>query len=172
MTTPPKTGWPQPALAQDDLRGLFRWFASKPDARRRVRESAGSCCDQHAETLPHGCNQGRACPERTRRVQEHELRWTDELRQCAASGQMSAAQIAAHARAGEFAMGDASADPAHRAPVQVAPEPLPVSFAGPEPSEPTWPFVLVTAVVACVTLGLIAAYLMTNWHALELLINT
>ena len=94
------------------------------------------------------------------------------LSECAASGQMSAAQIAAHARAGDFAIGYESADPATREPVKVALEPLPLQFVGPEPSEPTWPFVLVTAVVACVTLGLIAAYLMTNWHALELLINT
>jgi hypothetical protein len=35
-----KTGWPVPALMQDGHRGLFRWFASKPDARRLVRESA------------------------------------------------------------------------------------------------------------------------------------
>lgn len=34
-----KTGWPAPALMQDDSRPLFRWFASKPDARRLVRES-------------------------------------------------------------------------------------------------------------------------------------
>lgn len=34
-----KTGWPAPALMQDDDRKLFRWFASKPDARRRVREA-------------------------------------------------------------------------------------------------------------------------------------
>lgn len=34
-----KTGWPPPALAQDDCRPLFRWFASKPDARRLVREN-------------------------------------------------------------------------------------------------------------------------------------
>lgn len=34
-----KTGWPAPALMQDDHRGLFRWFASKPDARLRVREA-------------------------------------------------------------------------------------------------------------------------------------
>lgn len=36
---PLKTGWPMPALAQDDCRALFRWFASKLDARRRVREA-------------------------------------------------------------------------------------------------------------------------------------
>jgi hypothetical protein len=35
-----KTGWPLPALMQDDHRGLFKWFASKPDARRLVREEA------------------------------------------------------------------------------------------------------------------------------------
>lgn len=34
-----KTGWPAPALMQDDSRPLFRWFASKPDARVLVRES-------------------------------------------------------------------------------------------------------------------------------------
>lgn len=33
-----RTGWP-PGLLQDDCRGLARWFASKPDARRRVREA-------------------------------------------------------------------------------------------------------------------------------------
>ena len=32
-----KTGWP-PGLLQDDDRGLSKWFASKPDARRLVRE--------------------------------------------------------------------------------------------------------------------------------------
>jgi hypothetical protein len=37
QTMPTKTGWPAPELAQDDCRGLFRWFASKPDARRLVR---------------------------------------------------------------------------------------------------------------------------------------
>lgn len=38
MTTN-KTGWPMPALMQDDDPKLFRWFASKPDARRLVREN-------------------------------------------------------------------------------------------------------------------------------------
>lgn len=33
------TGWPAPALAQDDSRGLFRWLASKPDSRVCVRAS-------------------------------------------------------------------------------------------------------------------------------------
>lgn len=32
-----RTGWP-PGLLQDDDRGLSKWFASKPDARRLVRE--------------------------------------------------------------------------------------------------------------------------------------
>lgn len=32
-----KTGWP-PGLLQDDDKGLSRWFASKPDARRIVRQ--------------------------------------------------------------------------------------------------------------------------------------
>ena len=34
-----KTGWP-PGLLQDDDRGLSRWFASRPDARREAREAA------------------------------------------------------------------------------------------------------------------------------------
>ena len=37
----PRTGWP-PGLLQDDSRELSRWLASKPDARRRVREA---CAD-------------------------------------------------------------------------------------------------------------------------------
>lgn len=37
----PRTGWP-PGLLQDDSRELSRWLASKPDARRRVRET---CAD-------------------------------------------------------------------------------------------------------------------------------
>lgn len=32
------TGWPAPPLMQDSSRPLFKWFASKPDARRLVRE--------------------------------------------------------------------------------------------------------------------------------------
>lgn len=32
-----KTGWPPPALMQDDHRKLFQWFASKPGARLLVR---------------------------------------------------------------------------------------------------------------------------------------
>lgn len=32
------TGWP-PGLLQDDCKALSRWFASQPDARRRVREA-------------------------------------------------------------------------------------------------------------------------------------
>ena len=120
----------------------------------------GTACCHRPDCADHDC-QGRNSAIATRRVQEHELR-----RQCAASGQMSAAQIAAHARAGEFAMGYESADPAGREPVKVALEPLPLQFVGPEPSESTWPFVLVTALVACVTLGLVAAYLLTHWNTL------
>ena len=33
-----KTGWP-PGLLQDDSRGLSRWFASRIDARLRLREA-------------------------------------------------------------------------------------------------------------------------------------
>jgi hypothetical protein len=40
-----KTGWPAPALCQDDDRKLVRWFASKPDARLRVREAAAAIED-------------------------------------------------------------------------------------------------------------------------------
>jgi hypothetical protein len=36
-----KTGWP-PVLLQDDCRGLSKWLASQPDARRRVREAVAA----------------------------------------------------------------------------------------------------------------------------------
>jgi len=36
-----KTGWP-PGLLQDDCRGLSKWLASQPDARRRVREAVSA----------------------------------------------------------------------------------------------------------------------------------
>lgn len=36
-----KTGAPPPELAQDDCRGLFRWFAERLGARRLVREALG-----------------------------------------------------------------------------------------------------------------------------------
>jgi hypothetical protein len=36
-----KTGWP-PGLLQDDCRGLSKWLASQPDARRRVREAVAA----------------------------------------------------------------------------------------------------------------------------------
>lgn len=88
------------------------------------------------------CNQGREpCPDpavccgRSRR-QEAEYLWTRrDLEQCAASGQMDSRQLAAHFAAGELSspIGYESADPAHREPVRVAREPLPVSFAGREP---------------------------------------
>ena len=35
------TGWP-PGLLQDDCRKLSNWFASKPDARKMVREAAAA----------------------------------------------------------------------------------------------------------------------------------
>ena len=35
---PERTGWP-PGLLQDDCKGLSKWLASRPDARRRVREA-------------------------------------------------------------------------------------------------------------------------------------
>lgn len=39
-----RTGWP-PGLLQDDCRKLARWFSSRPDARRIVRQVAA----EHAE---------------------------------------------------------------------------------------------------------------------------
>jgi hypothetical protein len=52
------TGWPAPPLMQDESRDLFRWFASKPDARRLVRQA---CAAILAAKLLTGC----ATPERT-----------------------------------------------------------------------------------------------------------
>ena len=43
----PYTGWP-PGLLQDDSRALFDWFASRLDARQRVRDVCGE-----QRTLPH-----------------------------------------------------------------------------------------------------------------------
>lgn len=110
-----------------------------------MSEALPTCCEFHGFE-EGGCN-GRHCPEgridlsailtrrlspeeMTRRQQEADLRW-----QCARSGQMDSRQIAAHIAAGElpFPIGYESADPAHREPVRVAREPLPVSFAGREP---------------------------------------
>lgn len=69
-----KTGHP-PGLLQDDDRGLSKWLAGKPDARRRAREAAaaitkcqadrdGDCahaqCPQHRDNEP--CTTGRPCP--------------------------------------------------------------------------------------------------------------
>lgn len=131
MNAPRKTGWPEPALAQDDHRGLFRWFASKPDARMRVREALPTCCEYHGFE-EGGCN-GRNCPEGrvdlrailTRRIQEAEARWPRDI-----------------------AMGSESADPANREPDRVAREPLPITFAEPEPFD--WQaLVLWIAVVVC-----------------------
>lgn len=46
----PKTGWP-PGLLQDDSRELSRWLASRPGARRLVREAL---C-QNAPGVEHWC---------------------------------------------------------------------------------------------------------------------
>lgn len=50
-----RTGWP-PGLLQDDDRGLSKWFASKPDARRLVRERCTEIesehMNQHTEPEP------------------------------------------------------------------------------------------------------------------------
>jgi hypothetical protein len=68
---PLKTGWPAPDLAQDDHRGLSRWFASKPDARLLACESSERIasepttadaitplcrfCGQHPAEVTHPC---------------------------------------------------------------------------------------------------------------------
>lgn len=49
----PYTGWP-PGLLQDDCRALFDWFASRLDARERVRDVCGE----------QRVTQCRACAER------------------------------------------------------------------------------------------------------------
>jgi hypothetical protein len=46
-----KTGWP-PGLLQDDNSRLSRWFASKPDARRIVRENIAAMKEQNAQPPP------------------------------------------------------------------------------------------------------------------------
>lgn len=52
-----RTGWP-PGLLQDDCKKLSRWFASKPDARRRVREA---CADiARARQVREGDSHGKA----------------------------------------------------------------------------------------------------------------
>lgn len=61
-----------------------------------------SCCEHHADTLPHGCRQGRDCPEHTSSTQEAEYLWLRNLDQCARSGQMDSRQIASHIAAGEL----------------------------------------------------------------------
>ena len=38
MTDPITTGWPPSELMQDDCKALSKWLASRPDARRLVRE--------------------------------------------------------------------------------------------------------------------------------------
>lgn len=56
LEPPPKTGWPPPALMQDDHRGLFRWFASRLGSRRLVRESVSSLMgEMKLEGVRDGC---------------------------------------------------------------------------------------------------------------------
>jgi hypothetical protein len=117
-----------------------------------------SCCEHHADTLPHGCRQGRDCPEHTRSTQEAEYLWTRNLDQCARSGQMDSRQIAAHIAAGELDVGYESADPAHREPVRMAREPLPVSFAGREPIDWTAVTRWGAAVALCVVWAVLVIY--------------
>lgn len=45
-----KTGWPMPELMQDDCRALFRWFASKPDARHLARVAAAVIVSRSGDT--------------------------------------------------------------------------------------------------------------------------
>jgi hypothetical protein len=116
-----------------------------------------SCCEHHADTLPHGCRQGRDCPEHTRSTQEAEYLWTRNLDQCARSGQMDSRQIAAHIAAGELDVGYESADPAHREPVRMAREPLQVSFAGPEPFD--WGALVIWIGVVIAGVSLAALYI-------------
>lgn len=47
----PHTGWP-PGLLQDDSRALSRWFANKPDARRRVREACAEIARLQSARTP------------------------------------------------------------------------------------------------------------------------
>lgn len=41
LKVPPRTGWPA-GMLQDDCKPLSKWLASKPDARRRVREAVAA----------------------------------------------------------------------------------------------------------------------------------
>lgn len=54
----PFTGWP-PGLLQDDSRALFDWFASRIDARERVRDVCG---EQRVNMAPN--LDGAACAHR------------------------------------------------------------------------------------------------------------
>lgn len=51
LREPVHTGWP-PGLLQDDSAGLSRWLASRPDARRRVREAL-ALIDQQEKKNEH-----------------------------------------------------------------------------------------------------------------------
>jgi hypothetical protein len=87
---------------------------------------------------------------------------------------MDSRPIASHVAAGALDIGYEAADPAHREPVRLAREPLPANFSGRVDPEDAyrWLFHLFAALAAIVTLGMCAAFVIENWHALELLINT
>ena len=110
-------------------------------------EGRADCGDRHCPGHPVNSDE-----ELTRRQQEAELRW-----QC--RDQMDSRQLAAHFAAGEFPIGYESADPAHREPVRVAGEPLPISFAGNEPFN--WSAVTRwgAAVALCVLWAVLVIYL-------------
>jgi hypothetical protein len=47
----PRTGWPPSLLMQDDCKGLSQWFASKPDARRIVREVGAQIAEDRFNSI-------------------------------------------------------------------------------------------------------------------------
>lgn len=57
MANDVKTGWP-PGLLQDDDRKLSRWFSSRPDARRRVRERCDEIRAEQEASKPKGEDHG------------------------------------------------------------------------------------------------------------------
>jgi hypothetical protein len=83
-------------------------------------EGRADCGDRHCPGHPVNSDE-----ELTRRQQEAELRW-----QC--RDQMSARQLYEHARAGDFGVGDESANPALVTPPREA---MPVQLVGKEPTD-------------------------------------